>query len=83
MNRILNKLIIVSFCVLMTQTACRAKKQAVTPPPVVKKDTTAVTAYDLLKSTIKPWTYFSSKINALKLCYLLKTAKIVLHSRCT
>jgi hypothetical protein len=64
MNRILNKLLIGIVCLLLTQIACKAKKQAVAPPPVVKKDTTAITAYDLLKSTIKPWTYFSSKINA-------------------
>ncbi len=63
MNRILNKILLGTLCVLLTQTACKAKKQTVAPP-VVKKDTTALTAYDLLQSTIKPWTYFSSKINS-------------------
>lgn len=64
MNPILNKSLVLLLILGLIQSACKAKKVSVTQPPVVKHDTTAITAYDVLKSTIKPWTFFSGKINA-------------------
>ena len=63
----LNSKIIGIVCAIIFLASCASKKNiTITPPVVVNKIDTAIhnpTASDILSFTIKPWTYFSSKID--------------------
>lgn len=61
-----NRKNIIYLLAILLLAACASKKKVVPPPVVVQKIDTAIhnpTASDLLDFTLKPWTYFSSKID--------------------
>lgn len=67
MVSILNHKFLIVLCTTLFIISCGSRKNKVPTPPVVKtSNDTAIlnpTAFDILSFTIKPWTYFSSKID--------------------
>jgi hypothetical protein len=67
MVNMMNSRIIGIICAIIFLASCASKKnKSITPPVVINKIDTAIhnpTASDILSFTIKPWTFFSSKID--------------------